>query len=134
MELRGLEDIDALLAQVAPKQARNIMRATVHQVAGEVRDDARDRAPSDGLPVRLKRAIRAKREKVVYGRIRSTVRVSRDAFYWRFHEYGTVKMPERPFFGPAVERLRATWTERYLQAFLNKFIAALARARKRQGL
>jgi HK97 gp10 family phage protein len=31
---------------------------------------------------------------------------SNAAFYWRFIEYGTVKMPARPFFRPAAEMER----------------------------
>lgn len=133
MQLRGVEDVDRLLSQVAPRQAKNIMRATVHGIAGEIRDDARDRAPSDGPPVVLKKNIRAKRERGLPGYVESTVRVAPKAFYWKFLELGTVKMAARPFFGPAVQAYRATQAI-FLRQFVTKFEAALARARKRQGL
>ena len=29
-----------------------------------------------------------------------------DPYYWRFHEFGTKKMPARPFLGPALEQSR----------------------------
>lgn len=47
-----------------------------------------------------------------YGPLHSAVRaVERgvtfgDAFYWRFIEYGTSRMPPRPFVKPTIKRLR----------------------------
>ena len=37
---------------------------------------------------------------------------SREAFYARFHEFGTVKMPARPFFFPAWKAKRAEFRAR----------------------
>lgn len=42
------------------------------------------------------------------------------AFYWKYPEYGTVKMPARPMFRPAVEALQADHDRR--------LISGLARA------
>ena len=40
------------------------------------------------------------------GQLRATIGVRRDAFYSRFLEFGTVKMPARPFFRPALQRAK----------------------------
>lgn len=37
---------------------------------------------------------------------------NRAAFYWRFVEFGTVKVPARPFFRPAAEQERSTFIQR----------------------
>lgn len=132
MTLRGVEDVDRLLTRIAPRQAQNIMRATVHEMAGGVRKDAKA-----GMPYKsgdMQRATKAKREQVRDGRIRSTVRVDKKAFYWRFLEYGDG--PDKvahAFFGRAVERMRAEMHRRYLVAFGKKWEAALARHRKKFG-
>lgn len=131
MELRGVDDVNELLSRIAPNHATNIMRATVHDMAREVAKDARGEMPSDEGD--LKRSTKHKREKVRDGKAQSTVRVNRRAFYWRFLEYGQgPDGVEYAFFAKAVEKLRASWTERFLRSFVKKFESTLARARRRQ--
>ena len=133
-KVRGLDDVDQLLGQVAPKQAFNIMRATVHGMAGEVAKDARDFMPVDeGDMVASTKHKRENPSKSV-GRLRSTVRVAGKAFYWRFLEYGDG--PDgvaHGFFAAAVQNMRVNMTSRFLNQFGKKFEAALGRARKRHG-
>jgi hypothetical protein len=130
IELRGLKDVDRLLSQVAPRQAQNIMRATVHGMAGEIRNDAKKAMPEDDGD--MKRATKAKRRRARGSIIRSDVLVGREAFYWRFLEYGQGPDGiEYAFFMKAVEKLRQKMTERFLRQFGKKFEAALARARKK---
>lgn len=127
--VRGIEDVDRILSQVAPRHAKNIMRATVHDMAKQVRDDARDAMPED--TGEMKRETKHKRERMVLGRARSTVRVGFDAFYWRFLEYGDG--PDGvayDFFLRAVHKMRSQMTQRFLVSFGDKFERALARARK----
>lgn len=131
-ELRGLEDVDRLLSQIAPRQAKNILRATVHDMAKEIRDDARDGMPKDEGT--LKKATRHKRERGTPSTIESTVRVSKAAFYWRFLEYGDG--PDGvayDFFYNATQKMRAQMMQRFLVSFGKKFEAAAARAGKRAG-
>lgn len=127
----GIDDAVDLLERIAPNQARNIMRATVHDMAKEIRDDTRKEMPDDeGV---MKAETKHKRERAIHGKLQSTVRVGRKAFYWRFLEYGTG--PDRiahDFFLKAVHGMRAEMTPRFLLAFGRKFEAALARARNRQ--
>lgn len=129
--LRGIDDVDALLSQVAPRQAKNIMRSTVHDMAGQVRNDAKKDMPVDEGT--MKKGTKAKREKVRDNRVKSTVRVG-GAFYWRFLEYGDgPDGVEHAFFGRAVQKIRANMNERFLRSFGKKFEQTLARARKRYG-
>jgi HK97 gp10 family phage protein len=132
MTLRGVDDVNDLLGRIAPKQATNIMRATVHDMAGEVRKDAKANVPVDEGD--LRRAIKARREQVKYGKISSTVRVARSAFYWRFLEYGDgPDGVEHAFFARAVEKLSRNMHRQFLLSFGKKWEAALRRARKRNG-
>ena len=132
MELRGIEDVKNVLEMIAPRQAQNIMRATVHGIAGKIRNDARSfSGVDDGV---LKKAIGAKRERTSYGQLMSTVRVAPQAFYWRFEEYGQGPSgKEVAMFGKSVAIFTANKDQIFIQEFGKKFEAALARARKRQS-
>lgn len=130
--IKGIEDVDRLLSEIAPNQALNIMRATIHGVAGTIAKDARDVMPVDSGD--MKKATKHKRERTQFGRVSSTVRVAKKAFYWRFREYG--RGPdgrEDAMFAKAVAKFRAEFDRIFINEFGKKFEAALARARKRQG-
>lgn len=132
--IRGIDDVNDLLSQIAPKQARNIMRSTVHDMAGKVRNDAKKSMPTDEGT--MKRLTKAKRERLrsFDDRVRSTVRVGRKAFYWRFLEYGDgPDGVEYAFFMHAVQKMQTSMQAMFLQSFLKKFEQTLARARKRHG-
>ena len=46
-EVTGVKEIDKMLTQIAPNQAKNIMRSTVHGIAGELAKESRKIAPDD---------------------------------------------------------------------------------------
>lgn len=132
--LEGIKDVDRLLSQIAPKQARNIMRSTIHDMAGKVRDDAKQAMPVDEGT--MKRGTKAKRERLQAfdDRVRSTVRVNRKAFYWRFLEYGDgPDGVEHAFFLKATQKMSVSMNALFLASFGKKFEQTLARARKRRG-
>ena len=134
-EVSGIEDIDKLLSQIAPRQALNIARSTAHGIAGEMAKDARKIAPDDPDTKKndFKRSIKTKRERVRGNGVLSTVRVLPRAFHWIFLEYGTKNMPERPTFTRVVEQFRVKFDQVLREQFVKKFTATLARARKRQN-
>lgn len=130
MTISGVDDVNRILSQVAPRHAKNIMRATVHDMAKEVRDDARDDMPEDEGTMR--KETRHKRERGSPVKVESTVRVSGKAFYWRFLERGDG--PDGvayDFFRNATHKMRSEMTSKFLQAFGQKFEAAVARERKK---
>lgn len=125
--LTGVDDVARVLEQIGPREAKNIMRATVGDMAAGIRKDAKQEAPvADGD---LKRAIKVKRRRVVMGRIRADVIVDRKAYYWRFIEYGTSERSENAFFTRALEKFRGQAMDRFLTSFVKKFKATLARRR-----
>lgn len=131
-EIKGADDVQHLLKQIAPKHARNIMRSTIHGVAGEIRDEARKRAPTDGPPKTFAPAIKTKRGRGTPTTVRSDVVVERRAFFWKFLEFGTSSRAAKPTFGPVVEAMRHEFEAIYVRQFKAKFAASLARAQKRQ--
>ncbi len=125
--LTGADDVRRILDQIGPREAKNIMRATVGDMAAGIRKDARQEAPVDDGD--LKRSIKVKRRRVVMGRVRADVIVDRKAFYWRFVEYGTSEQSENAFFTRALEKFRGQSMDRFLGSFVKKFEARLTRLR-----
>lgn len=133
MEIRGIADVNRTLRTIAPKEARNLMRTTVHRMARGIAYQAKTYAPIDDGD--LKSAIRHKRENMPAPYIvRSTVRVSRSAFYWRFLEYGDGPDGiEHAFFYRAMENFRREIDQIYLHAFTTQLEKRLATLRKKAG-
>lgn len=108
MKLEGFERTRKALLS-APEAARVHASSAVAASTFAVAQRARALVPVDtGL---LKSAIESSR--TVTG-LTGTVGLStRDAFYWRFVEFGTRNMAARPFFRPAAEDERNTFIARF---------------------
>ena len=124
VKIVGLSDLEKKMKDLGPKVQRKHMRTAVNQAARIVRDEARKLAPHrTGL---LRKSIQTKNRKeagnpqrttfsigvlsdVAKGGLtaRSTNKTGLEGFvnspiyYWRFFEFGTVKMSARPFMRPA---------------------------------
>lgn len=104
-EITGVKDVQKILDQIAPKEAANLLRATVHGVAGEVSKKAKQNARPYRDTGTLIKAIKTKRRRARGGMPRSDVIVDKKGFYWRFLEYGTTKTPERPIFRKSKQQM-----------------------------
>lgn len=109
----GLAELERKMKGLPLKVARNALRSAVRAGASIVRKDAMKRAPV-GTGRLKKRGIVISRQRDKSPRFRETfvVRIragkkerskDRDAFYWFFFEFGTIKMPAQPFLRPAFE-------------------------------
>lgn len=127
--MTGLKEVQATLSVLAPKEATNILRATVHGVAGEARDVARLHMSRDTGT--MAKSTRTRRRKQRGTKIRSDVMVTKAAFYWRFREYGQGPDGiEDAMFLKATEHLRANMLQMFREQFGKKFEARMARVRK----
>lgn len=133
MQIRGIADVNRTLRAIAPREARNLMRSTVNTMARGVGVQAKHHAPVDDGD--LKSAIRHKRERMPSPtEVRSTVRVNKKAFYWRFLEYGDgPDRVEHAFFFRALENFRAEMDQIYLRVFVDKLESRLRRLAKKAG-
>jgi HK97 gp10 family phage protein len=96
-----LEGMDALKRAIteSPKELKRLSSDAVRQSTWAIADKMRRRVPvNEGT---LLGAIEAKVP--VQTGLTANVTINGDAFYWRFLEYGTVKMAARPFARPAAE-------------------------------
>lgn len=131
VKVEGLAELGKALRDLPDRVARNGLRASVYAGAKVVRDEARARAPKADQPLgpnqpppgTLRRSVIMKHIRELSSLTRQTFFVtvrhgkkyrkqgkkgnlSQDAWYWRFVEFGTRKMPARPFLRPALQAKR----------------------------
>jgi HK97 gp10 family phage protein len=126
--IEGTEAIKKVLAEIAPRHARNLLRATIDGVAQQLVKKVKP-----GAPVKsgnLKQAIKAKREKAHPDRPTSILR-AKGAFYWRFQDEGTKTMPT-PKARDFVTTHRDHTMENYEQIIITQFKQKLKKAVKRE--
>ena len=102
VQVVGDSEVMDILKSIAPKEARNLARATIFGVAQRIAKGAKQRVKVDNG--KLRKGIFAKRDKSPPDRPTSSVRFKDEAYYWRFVEYGTEKgnnLQSRPFLRPA---------------------------------
>lgn len=129
--ITGIESVNAALSDFAPKDARNLIRATVQDIATQLAKSATDFAPSDTGA--LKTGIKARRDKPTRDTVSSSVRVF-GAYYWRFLEYGDgPDGVEHAFFMKALQEMRPDIDSVYCEAFAKKLAARVKREMKRRG-
>lgn len=130
VKIDGLEEVIAVLESIAPREAKNLARSTVHASAGVIAKDAKRFMPSDTGA--MKKATKTKRRSIKGSVFRSDVLVTAAAFYWRFREYGQgPDMREDAMFMKSVALFRKDWQNIFKEQFGKKLEARLARlARK----
>lgn len=135
MSIEGLEELKDTLNQLAPREAQNILRGTVHGVAGEVRKAMRRRAPKDEGD--LRKAIFVQRRRGRPGEVISEVRIRHgkgqkpDAYYWHIIEFGAVNVPAQPYIVPTIQEMKPQIPRIFREQFGKKFEKAMVRKAKR---
>jgi HK97 gp10 family phage protein len=129
LQLEGLAELQETFGEIAPKQARNILRAAVHGIAGKVRDRMKSR-------VKKRTGKLAKNIKAIRRQPRdpnapfSDVRGGDAAPYMLMLEFGTKKTKAQPFIIPTVEETRPNLRAEYREEFGKKLEKSLARQAK----
>lgn len=140
IEVTGLEEVRHTLGEVAPREAANLIRTVVQDVALRVAKDVKASAPiATGS---LRAGVRVSRRKmgrsgpksvVTFARRRDKdgVKIGKTVFYWKFIEYGTRKMSAKPFVGPIKEKYAAEMPRIMRESFGKKLEQYLARRANR---
>lgn len=129
IKLTGLDELEQMLKDVLPADAKKALQGTTNKLADKMRDRLRAAAPKDSglLEKQIKaRAIKSKKP----NHPAAGVFIGDDAFYWRFLEYGTVNMPAKPFIARTVEQNRSSVVSTF-EHDLQAQLAASARKRKK---
>jgi HK97 gp10 family phage protein len=127
MHVEGLQQLAQACRELPERIARSALRQATSAGAAVVREEAKGRAPVYTGPIAqghapagtLRKAVFMKQDRDASGPLNQVfvvgVRhgkafqkvgkkgVNRDAYYFRFVEFGTVKMSARPFIRPAFE-------------------------------
>ena len=131
MQIAGIADVNKVLQEIGPREAKNLIRATAQDIASKLAKSAKENAPKESGA--LQKGIKAKRERGDRETVHSSVRAR--PFYWRYLEYGQgPDGVEHAFFLKALQEMRPNMDQVYLASFVKKLEARLARERKKQGL
>lgn len=128
VRIRGIEDVNRVLQEIAPREAINLMRATTAELAKGIAQDAKANAPVDEGNIRA--GIKHKRARGTRTTVKAEVVANANgtSFYWRFREYGQGPGGrEDAFFLRALMKAQAEIGQRYLAAFTDKLVRRLAR-------
>lgn len=137
VEVHGLRELrEALLRKIPTEMRGKVLQQALTAGAKVIADDAKARAPArSGV---LKRAIWSFRnrqnsngvyeERAIRPRSGKKFQKSkRDAFYWRFVEFGTRFMAAQPFMRPAFESRK----EAALKAIMQRLAVAIDKAARK---
>lgn len=134
VEVVGDKEVMNILKSIAPRESRNLARATIHGVASRITKLAKQRVAVDNGD--LRKAIYTKRDKSPPDRPVSSVRFRENAFYWRFVEYGTNKgnnLDARPFLRPAKHQVLSNLNQILREEFQEKLTKRINKVLKQQG-
>lgn len=131
IRIRGIEDVNRVLQEIAPKEAKNLLRATTADLAKGIAKDAKANAPRDKGDVAA--GIKHKRARGDRNTVKAEVVANANgtSFHWRFREYGQgPDGREDAFFLRALMKANTEISQRYLTAFTDKLLKRLARVSK----
>jgi len=139
IDIEGQKAVERTLEDLAPREARNIMRRLVTKIAALVRNDMRAAAKSvvKKRTGRLFKAIRSKREKGRQDVFEASVTVNLKAGsgvtapHWHFIEFGTVKQKATPFIAPTVKKWEPKLPRVYREEFGRQLEKQLAKRAKK---
>lgn len=129
VRIRGIEDVNHVLTQIAPREGINLIRNTVFDISQQLAKSAKGYSPDrTGL---LDKVTKAKRSRGTKTTAVAEVIVGKRAFYWQFLEYGQgPDNVEHAMFLKALQAMRPDMDRVYLEAFTRKLVARLARQAK----
>ncbi len=127
VKLKGFDSVERLLNQLPVKMRNKHLRRATNQAIAVVRNDIKSTAPVRGgdsrsyrrgqkrpKPGRLRRLVRSKARRGKKGYLKASLfyptpvgtsgNDPKNAFYWRFVEFGTKHMPARHFIDRSVKR------------------------------
>lgn len=144
----GIAEVREVLERVTPRHAKRLMVNTLRGVTVTIKDKAKSKAPKDSGT--LKKGMKVHKPRTPPAFPQFQVKFDKDAYYWRFVEYGTgggrgSHIPyltgekeganfsgARPFLAPAVHEVRANMPAIVQEKFNKKLQAAIKRELKKQ--
>jgi hypothetical protein len=132
VEVSGIQNVVGILADMTPREAKNLMRATVADIAKQLAKTAKDYAPVDQGDV--KGGIKHKRARGSKNVVAAEVVANTNgtSFHWRFREYGQgPDGREDAMFLTALMKMESEMQRVFLDTFTRKLVDAMARKAKK---
>lgn len=129
VRITGIAEAREVLREIGPREGKNLMNATVFDIAKQAAAKGREYSPDD--TGNLDANTVAKRERGDRYTVRSSVIVGKGAFYWIFLERGDgPDGVEHAMFLKALQSMKNI-VPIFLETFTRKLEAAMARKAKR---
>jgi hypothetical protein len=134
--ITGIADVNRILREIAPREAKNLLRATTVEIAKELAIDAKTYTPNDPATAEwVGDSFKWKRERGDRNTVAASTIVNRAlgsrSFIWKFLEYGTgPDGVEHAMFLKAFQKMKPEIVPTYLRIFGAKLEARLKRLRK----
>lgn len=141
LKIEGGAELAAALRSLSDDMSKKVARAAAMSGAAVIRAEAKRLAEAQGLKKSgsLIANIAVKRERAAPGEYVYHVGVrhgkgghrkgTNDPWYWFLHEFGTSRMPARPFLRPAFEQARERAIARALDVLKKRIERAQAEGR-----
>lgn len=129
IEIEGLADLTETLSRLLPREAQNLTQAAVRTMGSKLRKRIADTAPTRRKVLRKSFYVRNRR--LDEGVAVTEVRARPAGFYWRFINFGTVKLSADAFVDRAVEEFRRELPKTMRDEVGKKLEAKLAKRRAR---
>jgi HK97 gp10 family phage protein len=137
VKVDGLKELEEELLSLSGKVADQTLQAALTMAALPIVNEARAKVPIAHAAYKLygggtadpgwlrQRIVRKKVKKTANSaEVIVTITDKRQAYFWKFIEFGTSKMPARPFMRPAFENRSAEALDR----FVDRLKAGIAKA------
>lgn len=138
--ITGIADVNRILREIAPREAKNLLSATVMDLTKELARDAKGNTPNDpNSPEWLGDGYGNKRERGDRNTVAASVIVKNTKgkgeagrnYFWRFLEYGQgPDNVEHAMFLKAFQKMKPEIIPIYLRIFGKKLEARLKRVNK----
>lgn len=129
--ITGIADVNRILREIAPREAKNLLSATVMEMTKELAKDAKGNTPNDpNSPEWLGDGFGNKRNRGDRNTVSASVIVKniRRNFFWRFLEYGQgPDHVEHAMFLQAFQKMKPEINAVYMRIFGKKLEARLKR-------
>lgn len=131
MAIEGMEELMDTLDDVLPREAKNLARTTVQNIAQQLVKLMRFHAPKDTGT--LRKAIVAVRRRGTATQVASDVLITKgrgqknDAWYWHFVEWSTTQKPATPFIQPSIETITPSISDIFREQWGKNLEKLLAR-------
>lgn len=133
LSLEGLNDLRDALDMFTAKEADSILGKTIRLVLARALKEIKAAVPVDtGL---LKSKLRVKKYKKRRGETNAVYGITTDgkAPHWTLLEYGTQRMPARPFIRPVRDRYRIEMPQQLQSAFDESLKKHMKKMMKKRG-